>query len=270
MAITGEWVQYGDQVGYFAAPARAAKPLPSVVVIQEIGGVNGQIQDVTRRIAAAGYAALAPDLFAVNGARPPALTEERLTETWAFMQTMPPASRFDPAIREAEIAKLPEDKRTRINETFRSMFSVPQNLPSLVAPLRKAVRYLREERPESKGRKIGCVGFCMGGGLSALLACEEPELSAAAMFYGSAPTAEAVAKIACPVIAFYGANDQRVNAGIPGLESAMRAASKSFEYKIYEGANHAFFNDEAQSYEVNAARDSYARLLSFFATHLAG
>ncbi len=134
-----------------------------------------------------------------------------------------------------------------------------------MGPLVRGFRHLREERTETRGQKIACVGFCMGGGLSALLACEEPELSGAAVFYGMAPPAEKIAAIACPVIAFYGAMDQRVNAGIPGFQEAMRAAGKSFEHHIYEGAGHAFFNDDGPSYDVNAARDSYARLLAFFA-----
>ena len=85
-----------------------------------------------------------------------------------------------------------------------------------------------------------------------------------------APPAEKVAGIACPVIAFYGAKDQRVNAGIPGFQEAMRAAGKSFEHHVYDGAGHAFFNDDAPSYDVNAARDSWARLLAFFAKTLSG
>ena len=74
MAIKSEWIRYGEGSGYFAWPEKATGPVPGVVVIQEIGGVNEHIEDVTRRIAAAGYAALAPDLFAVDGKRPPALT----------------------------------------------------------------------------------------------------------------------------------------------------------------------------------------------------
>jgi carboxymethylenebutenolidase len=66
VAIKGEWIRYADQTGYLALPERAAAPLPSVIVIQEVGGVNTQIEDVTRRIAASGYAALAPDLYAVK------------------------------------------------------------------------------------------------------------------------------------------------------------------------------------------------------------
>lgn len=70
MAIKGEWVHYGDQIGYLAKAERASAPLPGIVVIQEAWGVNEQIEDVTRRIAAAGYVALAPDLYAVKVERP--------------------------------------------------------------------------------------------------------------------------------------------------------------------------------------------------------
>jgi carboxymethylenebutenolidase len=110
----------------------------------------------------------------------------------------------------------------------------------------------------------------MGGGLSALLACEEPEISGAATYYGNAPSPEKIATVNCPVIAFFGENDQRVNAGIPGFEQAMRAAGKPFEHHMYPGAGHSFFNDDGPSYDANASRDSYVRLLSFFQIHLTG
>jgi carboxymethylenebutenolidase len=103
----------------------------------------------------------------------------------------------------------------------------------------------------------------MGGGLSALLACEEPELAGAAIFYGSAPPLESIPGIACPVVGFYGALDQRINAGLPAFTEAMKNAGKAFESHLYEGAGHSFFNDCRPSYEVHAARDSFARLLEF-------
>jgi carboxymethylenebutenolidase len=272
MAIKGEWIHYGKGTGYFARPERAIGPLPGVLVIQEIGGVNRQIEDVTRRIAAAGYAALAPDLFAVDGVKPPALSSERVAEAFAYSATLPPGTMFDPSTREAALAKLPEAERLRIGETFGQVFSfiAPGRVEALVPVLRLGFRHLREERPETKGQRIGCVGFCMGGGLSALLACEEGEVSGAAVFYGNSPPAEKIPRINCPLIAFYGAKDQRVNAGIPAFQEAMRAAGKSYEYHIYEGAGHAFFNDDAASYNESAVRDSYARLLGFFAKNLAG
>ena len=60
------------------------------------------------------------------------------------------------------------------------------------------------------------------------------------------------------------------NAGLPGFQEVVRAEGKSFEHHVYDRAGHAFFNDEAPSYEVKATRDSYARLLAFFAKTLSG
>jgi carboxymethylenebutenolidase len=272
MAIKGEWVNYGDQTGYLALPAVAAAPLPSVVVIQEIRGVNEHIEDVTRRIAAAGYVALAPDLFSVRGKRPPALTRERVADAMAFMRKLPPAAMGDLSARDAELAKLPQGDRQLIGESLGQIFgsTTPARMESMVGQLRSAVRYLRAERAETRLQPLGCVGFCMGGSLSALLACEEPELAACAIYYGNAPTAEKIAAVSCPVIAFYGELDQRVNVGIPGLEEAMRKGGKSFEHHLYPGAAHAFFNDDGPRYNVAAARDSFARLLMFFARNLSG
>ncbi|HET7838970.1 MAG TPA: dienelactone hydrolase family protein, partial [Rectinemataceae bacterium] len=90
MAIKGEWIRYGDGSGFMALPERAAQPLPGVIVIQEVWGVEEHIEDLTRRIAAAGYAALAPDLYAAGGRRPEALSNPRIAETRAFMATIPP------------------------------------------------------------------------------------------------------------------------------------------------------------------------------------
>jgi carboxymethylenebutenolidase len=264
MAIKGTWIEYGDQIGYFAVPEKAAEPLPAIIVIQEAWGVNDHIEDVTRRFASAGYAALAPDLFAVDGKRPDALSQVRIDKAVKFMREISPSARGNPAMREAEIAKLPEPDRKEIGETFGKVFGHAGGLAGYIPQLRKAVKHLRTEQQETKDQKVACVGFCMGGGLSALLACEEPEISGAAIFYGSAPPAERIPSIACPVIGFYGGNDQRVNAGIPAFEEAMRGEGKSYERFVYEGANHAFFNDDAAVYNVKAVRDSFVKLLTFF------
>jgi carboxymethylenebutenolidase len=262
MAITGEWIQYGDQLGYLALPKHAMAPLPGVVVIHDLLGLNDHVQDVTRRIAAAGYAALAPDLYAAGGERPAPLMQERIEEAMTFLSRLSSVARSDRAAREAELAKLPELERLRISETIGQVFAfaTPSRLEGLVVPLRTAVRYLRQECPETRGQKVAC----MGEELSALLACEEPELSGAVVFYASAPSAAKLAEIHCPVIAFYGANDTHVNASIASFSEAMRMAGKSFEYHTYEGAGRGFFNDTKPNYyDVRASRDSFARLLIF-------
>jgi carboxymethylenebutenolidase len=272
MAIKSEWVRYGDEIGFLARPELAQAPLPGVLVIQEVMGVNEHIEEVTRRIAAAGYVALAPDLFAVKGERPAALSRERIAKAMSFLFRLPPGAMLDPSLRDAELAKLPEADRRQISESMGQISgpAVFGRMEGMTHQLRSAVRYLRSERAETRMQRVGCVGFCMGGGLSALLACEEPELAAAAVYYGTAPSPEKVARINCPIIAFYGERDQRVNAGIPGFEEGMRKAGKSFEYHVYPGAAHAFFNDDGRAYEVRAARDSFARLLTFFAKNLSG
>lgn len=272
MAIKGEWIRYGKGQGYFARPERGGPSLPAVLVIQEVYGVNEHIEDLTRRYAAAGYAALAPDLFALDGERPEALSRQRVTEAFAFAGRQPPGTMWDAAARDAALATLPEPEARKILETFQTAFSFvqPGKVEALLVPLKLAFRHLREERPETKGQKLGCVGFCMGGSLSALLACEEEELSGAAVYYGMSPAPEKAAKIACPMIGFYGSTDQRINASIPAFEGAMKAAGKTYEPHIYEGASHAFFNDDGPSYNLAAARDAFARTLAFFAKNLAG
>lgn len=233
-----------------------------MVVIHDLLGLNDHVEDMTRRIGAAGYAVLAPDLYAAGGERPAALMQERIDEAMTFLSRLSSAAWSDRATREAELAKLPEPERHRISETIGQVFAfaTPSRLESWVGPLRNAVRYLRRERPETRGQKVAC----MGEELSAILACEEPEISGAVVFYASAPSAAKLAEIHCPVIAFYGANDTYVNASIAGFAEAMRKVGRSFEYHTYEGASRGFFNDTKPNYyNVGASRDSFARLLIF-------
>ena len=104
----------------------------------------------------------------------------------------------------------------------------------------------------------------MGGALSARLACVDPELGAAVVYYGLAPAEKDVAGIACPVLGLYGGLDERVNAGIAGFAEAMGKHGKSFERHVYDGARHAFFNDLRPSYDARASRDAFARTLDLF------
>jgi len=268
MAIKTERVQYGEDGGYLAWPERAAAPLPAVLVIQEAWGVDDHIEDVARRFAGAGYAALAPDLYAHGGGRPAPFSRERMAAFQAFMNSLPPQAWGDPRAREAALANLPEKERAEVGETYGLLFGAGLQPQRWIEPLLAGSRFAREQCALTRGRKVGSVGFCMGGGLSAFLACSDPGLSAAVVFYGSAPPAEKIAQIRCPVLGLYGGKDARVNAGIPGFEQAMKAAGKRFEHHVYEGAQHAFFNDGRPSYDADAARDAFVRTLEFFRSAL--
>ena len=267
MSIATENVRFGRHSGFLAWPERAASPLPAVLVLQEAWGVDAHIEDVTRRFAAAGYVALAPDLFAVDGARPAPFAKERMAEMLAFVNAHPPTMIMDPAARATALDAEPADRRARIGESMDAMFANFGKAPNLETTL-AAARWLRDECPRSRGNKVGAVGFCMGGTYSALLAIADPELAGAVIFYGMAPPPDKVDAIRCPVLGFYGKLDARVNAGVPAFVDAMNHHGKSFEHYIYDGAGHAFFNDARPTYEPVATRHSFARTLAFFARTL--
>jgi carboxymethylenebutenolidase len=274
MALTSEWIKTAAGVsGFFARPERASASLPAVLVLQELWGVDAHIEDVARRFAGAGYGAFAPDLYAESGERPPAMSRERVAELAAFIDAAPPNALGDPAAREAALAKLPPAARGRVEETRLAVFSRiggADKLAAFVPKLLAAVRYVRDERAETRGQAVASVGYCMGGGLSALLACHDPELGAAVIYYGSAPPADEWKKIRCPVRGFYGGKDERITSGVPAFADAMRATGKDFEPRVYPQAGHAFFNDGRPSYDAAAARDAFARTLSFLRDTVGG
>jgi carboxymethylenebutenolidase len=271
VGLRREWVEYewsGTPVPAFVSwPARAAQGLPAIVVIQEVWGVTGHVQDLASRFAAAGYLALAPDLYAHGGRRPEALASSRIDAVEAFVETMPPSALMNPAERETALARLPEPQRRQVGETLGVLFAPTRPMDQYVGDLRAAVAYLRTH-PVSRGQRVGAVGYCMGGGLVALLACSEPDLAAAVTYYGASPPADRIAGIRCPVLGLYGGADRRITEGVPAFAEAMRAAGKPFEHRVYPGAPHAFFNDEHSVYRVDAARDAWVRTLAFFAEHL--
>jgi len=131
-----------------------------------------------------------------------------------------------------------------------------------------AVAYL-EKRPECNG-KVGVVGFCWGGGISNVLATRVPELKAAVPFYGAQPPADDVAKIKAPLLIHYAANDERINAGIPAFEAALKANHVRYEMLTYPGTQHGFNNDTTPRYDKAAATLAWQRTMDFFKKNLSG
>jgi carboxymethylenebutenolidase len=146
---------------------------------------------------------------------------------------------------------------------------IGQLKPSDVTAYGKAaVAYLRG-RQDGNG-KVGAVGFCWGGGAVNTLAVNEPDLSAGVAYYGGQPKAEDVPKIRAALLLHHGGLDERINAGIPAFEAALKQSGKTYEIYVYEGANHAFNNDtNAARYDKDAAELAWRRTVGFLKKNLA-
>ena len=126
-----------------------------------------------------------------------------------------------------------------------------------------ALAYLRA-RPESNGR-TGGVGFCWGGGLANQLATHDPQLNAAVAYYGQQPPAADVPHIKAALMLHYAGLDERIDAGIPTYEAALKAAHIPYELFLYPGVNHAFNNDTSPArYNAEAAQLAWERTLRLF------
>ncbi len=227
--IVAEYITYpsplghGQVRGYLAKPANAKGALPGVVVVHENRGLNPYIEDVARRVAKAGYIALAPDGLSSVGGYPG--NDEKGRELQA---------KVDPT-------KL-------MNDFF------------------AAIEYLLADGRTTG--KVGMTGFCYGGGVSNAAAVAYPELAAAVPFYGRQPRAEEVAAIKAPLMLHYAETDERVNAGWPAYEAALKANHKTYEAHIYPGTHHGFHNDSTPRYDEAAAKLAWERTLGWFNKYL--
>ncbi len=213
----------GDMKAYVARPKKDGQ-YAAVMVIHENRGLNAHIEDVARRVASAGYLAIAPDALSQLGGTP--ANEDAAREMFGKL-----------------------DAQQTINN-FASGFTYAAT------------------RKDCNG-KFGCVGFCWGGAMANNLAVQVPALKAAVAYYGRQPEAVDVPKIKAAVQLHYGGLDERVNAGIPAYEEALKKANTTYELYVYEGVNHAFHNDtSAARYNEDAAKLSWKRTLAFFDKHL--
>jgi len=118
--------------------------------------------------------------------------------------------------------------------------------------------------------KIGAVGFCNGGSVVNTLAVRMPDLGAALPFYGRQPATADVAKIKARLLIHYAENDERVNAGWPAYEVALKANNVKYEMHMYPSTQHAFHNDTTPRYDEAAAKLAWQRTVDFFNKHLRG
>ncbi|MCB0207129.1 MAG: dienelactone hydrolase family protein, partial [Anaerolineae bacterium] len=227
-SILTQMVEYPDGNGgtlmaYVARPAGDGV-YPAVVVIQEWWGLNDHIKDVADRFAAAGYVALAPDLY------------------------------------KGQVATEPDEARKLVMEL---------DMAEAVNEIQAAIDYLLAQENVA-GDKAGIVGFCMGGRLVLMTGLASDDVGAAVAYYGSPLTPEEAANFKAPLMGHYGTADQGIPVeGVETMGQAMTDAGIENEIYIYDGAQHAFFNDtRASSYDADAAAASWERTLGWFADRL--
>jgi carboxymethylenebutenolidase len=130
-----------------------------------------------------------------------------------------------------------------------------------------AARWL-QQIPEGNG-KVGVVGFCYGGGIANYLATQLPELAAAVPFYGAQPPAAEVPKIKAHLLIHDAGKDDRIRAGWPAYEKALKEAATTYEYHVYPEVEHGFNNDTTPRYDAAAAKLAWQRTTDFFRARLA-
>ncbi|SHF15836.1 carboxymethylenebutenolidase [Kaistia soli DSM 19436] len=136
-----------------------------------------------------------------------------------------------------------------------------------LAEAKAAVAYLKSN-PASNG-KVGAVGFCWGGGMVNQLAVNDPDLVAGVAYYGMQPKSADVPKIKAKLLLHYAGLDDRINAGIPDYEAALKAAGVDYKVYVYDGVNHAFNNDtSAARYDEKAANLAWGRTVDFLKANL--
>lgn len=227
--INASYIEYnsprgnGKVKGYLVLPKKISGKNSSVLVIHENRGLNPYIEDVARRVAKAGFVALAPDGLTSKGGYPG--NDEKGKQL---------QSEVDPV-------KL-------MNDFFAGF------------------EYLKS-REDASG-KVGCVGFCYGGGVCNALAVAYPELSASVPFYGRQAAEKDVPKIKAPLLLHYAELDKRINEGWPAYETALKKNKKNYTAHMYPKVNHGFHNDSTPRYDEKAANLAWDRTIAFFKKHL--
>ena len=228
----------GSIPAYRAMPAQGG-PFATVLVIQEVFGVHEHIKDICRRLAKLGYYAIAPELYARQG------DPSKYTDI--------------PTLISEIVVKVPTDQ--------------------VMSDLDAAAAYAKASGKADTTR-LAVTGFCWGGWATWMYSAHNPALKAAVAWYGTdrklseltpQNPLEIAAAIKCPVLAFYGGQDQSIpKETIEKRQAACKAAGKTCEFKIYPDAPHGFNADYRPSYRADDAKDAWQRMLAWFKDHGVG
>jgi len=230
----------GARMGAYLARPKDATPRPGVIVWMEIFGVNSHIRDVTERVAREGYVALAPDFF----------------------------HRSFPGLDVGY-----DEKGMEVGMKGLTALDADQ----MIEDARAAVTYLRKA-PGCTG-KLGAMGFCIGGHMTYLTACET-DVAAAASFYGggiAAPkgpggkpsTVSRTPKLTGKLLCLFGGKDAMIPQGqVDAIRKALSDAKKRHEVVVYDAADHGFFCDQRATHHAASAKDAWERVKRLFAEEL--
>jgi carboxymethylenebutenolidase len=236
-AIVDVPVKGGSYKAYRAIPQGGGSQ-PGVIVIHDFRGLADHTKDIARRLAKAGYVALAVDLF-------------------------------------SRVAKLSDPN------DMAALFERMQKLPDqqAVSDLRAAEHYLHA-LAQVGARRVGVIGFCMGGLYAYLAGCDNEMLHAVVDFYGMihyerTTPAKPVSPVAlapnlkCPLLAFFGEEDELISpAQVAEFRERLEKEGKAFDIHLYPGCGHAFFNDTRDTYRPEAAKDAWEKTIRFLAKQL--
>lgn len=226
--------------GYLARPAEGG-PFPAVLVWMEIFGINSHIRDVTERVAREGYVALAPDFF----------------------------HRTHPGL---DLGYSDEEMQKGF-EPYGAL-----QADQMLDDARAAITWLRG-RADVRGDRLGAMGFCVGGHMTYLCACET-DVAAAASFYGggiAAPegfggaesTLGRTPKIRGRILCLLGDGDEYIPLDqVEAIRGALEKAEIRHDVEVYPGVGHGFFCDQRDSYDEKSAADAWAKTMALFSEEL--
>jgi len=231
----------GGRMGAYVARPDAAGRWPAVLLFMEIFGINEHIRSVCDRVAAEGYVVMAPDLF---------------------FRTAPGIELgYDEAGLGRGIELMSATTATQV-----------------IGDVNAALSDLKA-RPDVGGRGVGAMGFCFGGHVAYLSACELP-IGATASFYGGGiavgapgneqpPTVERTAKIKGRVLCLFGENDGYISLDeVEKIQAALQDAGIRHETKVYPGVGHGFFCDARPDFDKASADDAWNKLMQLFKDEL--
>jgi len=236
----------GEEIDAYSARPQGPGPFPGVVVIHHLPGWDEWTTEVVRKLAHHGYAAVSPHLYSRTGLSPDEAG----------------AAAYQGLREGSDVIGQPD----------------AQAMGDIAA----SARWLKSQ-PNANG-KVGCIGFCSGGRLAYLAACQVEELDAAVDCWGGAvvrserwpvnpnhPVApiDLTPQMRCPLLGIFGNDDQfPTPEQVNETEQALKNAGKEFEFYRYDGAGHGFFATDRAGSRPEQAKDAWERVFAFYAKHL--